>query len=289
MANAKHGKAGTLLVPVAALASRIGETGLVVVDCRFDLASPGAGLAAYRASRVPGARYADLDRDLSSAPTPATGRHPLPSPAALARTFSSWGIGPGTEVVAYDAGGGSIAARLWWLLRWMGHRQVGLLDGGFGAWQRAGLPIESGPGARISAASFGGEPGHMPLVDSAAIARDLPAGRLRLLDARAPERFSGAREPIDPVAGHVPGAVNAPFQDCLAADGRFLPLPQLRERVDRWLAGRPASAVAWMCGSGVTACHGIFTLELAGHPGASLYAGSWSEWIRDPARPVGRE
>lgn len=281
--NQGAGAEGLLIGPTA-LAGRLGDPDLVVVDCRFVLTRPEAGEEAYRAGHVPGARYAHLDRDLAAPRTGPSGRHPLPEPTALAAFFSRIGIGPGTRVVAYDDAGGAIAARLWWLLRWMGHGRVSLLDGGFPAWTGAGLPVETAIPVPVPR-SFQGRPGQMPTVDATEVGR----GARRLIDVRARERYLGRTEPIDPVAGHVPGALNLPFQEFLEADGRFRPADEIRARLGTVLAGADASGTALMCGSGVTACHGLFALEVAGLAGASLYPGSWSEWIRDPARPVERE
>lgn len=255
----------------------------VIVDCRFNLARPEAGEQAWRAGHIPGAWYAHLDRDLAGPVTPASGRHPLPAPAALAALFSRWGVGSTTLVVAYDEAGGAIAARLWWLLRWMGHRRAALLDGGLGAWLAQGLPLSTtapqpGPGR------FAGTPGQMPTCDAREITAGLRDRSLALLDARAPSRYLGRDEALDPVAGHVPGALNAPYQHNLGADGRFLDPAGLRTALSG--PAQAARQVAAMCGSGVTACHLIFALERAGLGTASLYPGSWSEWIRDPARPV---
>lgn len=284
------------LVSSAQLAGWLGLTpgeaashpAVVPVDCRFNLMKPDAGRAAWQAGHIPGAWFADLDQDLAAPRTADSGRHPLPDPARLRELFSRFGIGPDTPVVVYDEGGGALAARLWWLLRWMGHARVSLLDGGLGAWERAGLPVTTEvPAARP--ARFAGQPGHMPTVDVATLAGRLGRGDLRLLDARAPERFHGRTEPIDPVGGHVPGAVNAPFGGNLGADGRFRPAAELAARYRELTGGRPASDVVCMCGSGVTACHAILALEIAGLPRATLYPGSWSEWIRAPDRPVARE
>jgi len=262
-----------------------GDTGLVVVDCRFNLLKPDAGKAAWLEGHIPGAFHADLDRDLSSPRGAETGRHPLPDPERLRTLLSGFGIGKTTRVVAYDESGGSLAARLWWLLRWMGHGPVVLLDGGFSAWQKAGLPVDQDVPA-MRTGRFEGRPGQMPVRDAGQVAEGLASGKIRLLDLRAEERFLGRTEPIDPVAGHVPGAINAPFAGNLAADGRFRPGDVLASRYAPLVAGRPLGEIVCMCGSGVTACHGIFALELAGMPGAALYPGSWSEWIRSPDRPV---
>lgn len=264
-----------------------GDSRLVVVDCRFNLLQPEAGRAAWLAGHIPGAFYADLDRDLAAPRRADSGRHPLPGPLELCTLFRSFGIGAETRVVAYDEGGGGLAARLWWLLRWMGHGPVRLLDGGFAAWQAAGLPVSRDQPA-VRRGSFAGQPGHMPVRDMDGVARGLAGDAILLLDARAEERFEGRAEPIDPVAGHVPGAVNVPFAGNLLADHRFQPGDVLARRYAPLVAGRQPGEIVCMCGSGVTACHGIFALELAGLPGAALYPGSWSEWIRSPDRPVAR-
>jgi len=285
----------SLLMPVEDLARALGLAAngaaaardLVVVDCRFNLMQPDAGRTAWLGGHIPGAFHADLDRDLAAPRGPETGRHPLPDPEQLRVLFGTWGIGPGTKVVAYDEGGGALAARLWWLLRWMGHRSVVVLDGGFAAWQAAGLPVSQDLPA-LRSGRFTGEPGHMPVRDAGQVAAGLAGGTLRLLDMRAEERFLGRVEPIDPVAGHVPGAVNAPFSGNLTADQRFQPVEVLAGRYATLVDPQPARDVVCMCGSGVTACHGILALELAGMPGAALYPGSWSEWIRSPDRPVAK-
>lgn len=274
-----------LLVSPAVLAERLGDPSWVTIDCRFNLQQPEAGPELYRQGHIPGACYAGLDRDLAGPRRPGLGRHPLPEPDALAARLRSFGIGPGVRVVAYDEGGGGFAVRLWWLLRWLGHREVALLDGGLAAWQRAGLPLATDvPAARQGL--LVPQPGGMPVLTTAELEHALAAGQVLLLDLRAAERYAGQLEPIDPVAGHVPGAVSMPLAGNLAADGRFLPPDELRVRYQAVLGDRDPGAVVCMCGSGVTACHGIFALERAGLPGAALYAGSWSEWIRDPRRPV---
>jgi thiosulfate/3-mercaptopyruvate sulfurtransferase len=273
------------LISVPQLAPRLGAPDWVVIDCRFDLARPEAGEAAYRQGHIPGARYAHLDRDLAAPRQAGSGRHPLPEPEVLAAVFGRWGIDHAAKVVAYDDAGGAIAARLWWLLRWMGHADVGLLDGGWGAWQAAGMAIDSTP-ARCEPKLFTGGPGHMPVIDAGEIAARLQDPRFLLIDARAAARFSGEVEPIDVVAGHVPGAKNLPFQDSLDARGSFRDRTTLEGRFGDLMRGRDAANVAVMCGSGVTACHNLFSMELAGYPGARLYPGSWSEWITDPVRPI---
>jgi thiosulfate/3-mercaptopyruvate sulfurtransferase len=278
------------LISVAELAQRLEDPLLVVVDCRFDLARPAWGEAAYGQTRIAGARYAHLDRDLSGPLRPESGRHPLPAPQTLAERFGGWGITAGVQVVAYDQGPGAFAARLWWLLRWLGHRGVAVLDGGLAAWQSAGLALETTAPATPRPHRFEGRPHAEALIGTAQLEQLLDAGQLSsgecvLIDARGADRFAGRNETIDPVAGHIPGARNHPFTDNLA-DGRFLPASTLRERYMHTLAAqRPEQAVC-MCGSGVTACHTLLALEIAGLPGARLYDGSWSEWIRNPARPM---
>jgi thiosulfate/3-mercaptopyruvate sulfurtransferase len=267
----------------------LADPNTVIVDCRFDLANPAAGFTAYLAGHIPGARYADLNSDLSAPVRPDSGRHPLPSPEALSKTLGRLGIEPNLQVIAYDALNGSFAARLWWLLRSLGHRKVAVLDGGLAAWQRAGGALRAGE------ESSGPKPPY-PLsglksgetLDTQAIAASLENPDYVLVDARAPERFSGAVEPIDAVAGHIPGALNLPFLENLAADGTFLKPRELRSRWLELLDGRAAGELVAMCGSGVTACHNLLSLEVAGLPGAKLYPGSWSEWIRDANRPVAR-
>jgi thiosulfate/3-mercaptopyruvate sulfurtransferase len=274
-----------LLISAQDLAAKLGAPDWVIVDCRFSLMKPDAGWQSYLEGHLPGAHYANLDRDLAAPRAPCTGRHPLPEPRTLRAAFSRWGVRPATHVIAYDDAGGAIAARLWWLLRWMGHRQAGLLDGGFNAWRAAGLPLATAA-TPAAAGEFHGEPGHMPTVDVAGIEANLRTARLTVLDARAPGRFQGREEPIDPVAGHVPGAVNAPFQDNLTSDGRFRPAEELRARFVRLAAERTPDEIVSMCGSGVTACHTLFALDVAGLHGARLYNGSWSEWITVPKRPI---
>jgi thiosulfate/3-mercaptopyruvate sulfurtransferase len=277
------------LIDVGSLQELLGKPQLAVVDCRFDLMNPEAGRQAYLTAHIPGASYADLNRDLSAPIGPHTGRHPLPSPEAFAARLGAMGIGNDSQVVAYDEANGSIAARLWWMLRWLGHGAVAVLDGGFRAWSAHGGALETGQPAT---------PRHLerfaPVVDSTAVVttaeleHTLRDPRAVLVDARAQERYAGAVEPIDPVAGHIPGAVNHPFTANLGVDGRFLPAAELERRWQERLPGSDPRNLIAMCGSGVTACHHLLSLEVAGLAGGKLYAGSWSEWIRDPRRPIAR-
>ncbi len=272
------------LIVAEALAAAAAET--VIVDCRFDLGDPVAGRLAYEAAHIPGAVYADLDRDLAGPIGPQTGRHPLPDPDILATTFGGLGIGRGTSVVVYDAANGGIAARCWWLLRWLGHEDVRLLDGGFSAWQAAGLPVKSGV-ERHPVRSFVPEPRKDWILTTAELAARVDSGDVGdLFDARDRARYRGENEPIDPVAGHIPGARNLPFTDFLRPDGRWCGAEIRRELWNQALPDGARAGFAVMCGSGVTACHLALSALEAGLPAPRLYVGSWSEWIRDPERPV---
>ena len=271
------------LINAAAVDEQRHHQDWVIVDCRFSLSDPDAGRCAYQESHVPRARYAHLDQDLSDPITPTTGRHPLPDPVRLAQTLGNWGIGPKTQVVAYDESGGLIAARLWWLLRWLGHSAVAVLDGGFAAWQRAGLPVTAHY-PTVSPQPFEGQPDDRMWLTTAQVMA-LPTDQV-VLDARTAVRFRGDLEPLDAVAGHIPGALNLPTEGHLTAEGLLLPATALRGRFASVLGDRPPQAVVHSCGSGVTACHGLLAMEIAGLAGSRLYPGSWSEWIRDPGRPV---
>jgi thiosulfate/3-mercaptopyruvate sulfurtransferase len=276
-------------IDAGSLQALIGSPSIVILDCRFDLAAPEAGKQAYLGRHIPTARYVDLNRDLSAPVSPATGRHPLPRPEHLAALFGCLGVSRDTQVIAYDEINGSLAARAWWLLRWLGHDKAAVLDGGLKAWLEAGGAVESGePQVPPHAASFAPRPDSTCVVTAAEVLEASRDPRRLVVDARAPERFAGRLEPIDPVAGHVPGAVNHPFTANLGEDGRFLAAPELTRRWRERLGDRAPADVIAMCGSGVTACHDLLALELAGFPGAKLYAGSWSEWIRDPRRPIAR-
>ena len=280
----------TSLVEPAELAAHADDKQWAILDCRFDLSRPEWGEASYREGHIPRALYAHLDRDLSSPVTPETGRHPLPEADKFARTVGRWGIDRSVQVVAYDQGNGMYAARLWWLLRWMGHEATAVLNGGLAAWQAAGLPISSSAESRRGRSFVAAEP-RASFVTTGELTRLVASGELDrsaqiLIDARAADRFAGRNETLDPVAGHVPGAHNRPFGDNLDARGRFVAASQLRASLLTSLGGVAPAQVISMCGSGVTACHNLLALEVAGLPGARLYAGSWSEWIRDPARPT---
>ncbi|MEP7283009.1 MAG: sulfurtransferase [Rubrivivax sp.] len=273
------------LIDAEALQARLAAGApTVVLDARFELSAPPAGRAAYAAGHVPGARYAHLDDDLAGACTGHNGRHPLPGRADFAARVGAWGITPGVQVVAYDDQGGAIAARAWWLLRWLGHDAVAVLDGGWSAWVGSGGAVETTAPTPVHAALPypASDAPAMPTVQADALLAQL--GRVRLLDARTGERFRGEVEPLDPVAGHIPGATLRCFRDNLAPGGRFKPAALLRAEFDA-LASPPASVVH-QCGSGVTACHNLLAMAHAGLDGSVLYPGSWSEWCADPRRPV---
>lgn len=275
----------TTLVDTATLATHLDDPQWLVVDCRFVLRDPTAGRRAYATAHIPGARYAHLNDDLSSPPTPRSGRHPLPDPARLALTLGRWGIDQTKQVVAYDDSAGAIAARLWWLLRWLGHRAVAVLDGDWRAWNREQRP-RTAASPDVAPARFMPHLDSLPHVSADEVARLMQAGTTSLLDARSEERFRGEIEPFDKVAGHVPGAINLPFEDNLQPNGCFLPAPALRTQYQELLRDRAPSAVVHMCGSGVTACHNLLAMEHAGLADSRLYVGSWSEWITDTTRPV---
>lgn len=291
-----------VLITVSELASTPGWP--VVLDCRFDLSDTDAGRRAYDEGHIPGAHYVHLDRDLCAAVNGRNGRHPLPTPADFYQRLASWGMAKDTRVVAYDASGGMYAARLWWMMRWLGFDGARVLDGGWPAWRSAGQPISLSQAKDVSgrpsceAASYGGgelpplpNTKHAVLVDEVlsrvkSPGREGAAGAGVLLDARSPARFRGEGESLDPVAGHIPGALNRFYQDNLDDQGRFKASTLLRAEFAGVLGDVDPSAVIHYCGSGVTACHNALAMEVAGLAGSRLYAGSWSEWCSDPGRPV---
>ncbi len=275
----------TTLISTAALALHLEDPAYVVVDCRFRLDETGWGGAQYRAHHIPRAVYAHLDRDLSGPKTGTNGRHPLPRLDALAATFGRMGIADGTQVVAYDQDSGMYASRLWWMLRWLGHDAVAVLDGGFARWIGEGRPTASGVEPPRHA-EFVPHVRPEMLVDVAAVEAFSRSRTATLVDARAPERYRGATEPLDRVAGHIPGAVNRFYQHNLDERGGFRTPEELRAAFRGVTGGAAPDRIVCYCGSGVTACHNLLALEHAGLPGARLYAGSWSEWSTDPARPV---
>jgi thiosulfate/3-mercaptopyruvate sulfurtransferase len=284
-------KAFTPLIDASTLAVQLREgVPTLLLDASFELTDPKAGARQYAEGHLPTALHIDLDHDLADHTAPADGRfrgrHPLPSREAFAETMGRFGLVPGIPVVVYDRQGASFAARAWWMLRWLGHAEVSVLDGGVAAWLAAGGTLETAVRAVKAQPPYPAAPAWVGTIDADALQARL--GQVRLIDARAAERFRGEVEPLDPVAGHIPGAVNRPFKDNLDAQGRFLPPEALREAFAPLLAGGTPIDVVHQCGSGVTACHNLLAMEHAGLPGALLYPGSWSEWCADPARPIAR-
>ena len=278
----------TTLIGVDALrALQAGPLPPVLLDASFELSNVAAGESAYAAGHLPGSLYVHLDHDLCAEKSGSNGRHPLPERAAFARTAASLGVALGRQVVALDRNGGMYAARLWWMLRWLGHAEVAVLDGGYKAWVAAGGVPSTEPVARIEdAAPYPDRPSLVAGIDAAGLGRRL--GQLMVLDARSGERFRGEKEPIDPVAGRIPGAFNRFHAENLLPAGLFKPAAALREELRALLGGREPTEVVHSCGSGVTACHNLLAMEHAGLAGSLLYPGSWSEWSADPARPIAR-
>ncbi|SAK76220.1 sulfurtransferase (cyanide detoxification) [Caballeronia pedi] len=277
----------TTLISATNLAERLAAApgSVLVFDCRFDLAAPESGEAAYANGHIPGAHYLHLDRDLSGVKTGANGRHPLPERAALVAKLASFGLNEGQQVVAYDAHGGMYAARVWWLLRWLGHDSVALLDGGLQAWEAASQPLDTAVPPKTQGTFKAGAPLQVT-IDAQAIERSIGTRDHLLIDARAADRYRGENETIDPVGGHIPGALNHFFKNNLTPEGRFKTAHELREAFGSLVGTVPADRIVLQCGSGVTACHNALAMEIAGLHGAALYPGSWSEWTADPGRPV---
>jgi len=263
-----------------------GQDSVLVLDCGFDLADPEAGRRQYEAGHIPGAAYVHLDETLSGPKTGLNGRHPLPDREAFAAALAVLGANRDTQIVAYDNAGGMYAARLWWLLRWIGHDAVAVLDGGIGAWKAAGQALSTEPPAPRAPGDLAARAGRQRTLTYAEMREALKSGGHVVLDARAPDRYRGENETLDKVGGHIPGARNRFFRDNLGADGRFLPPEQLRRAFTERLDGRAPDAVINQCGSGVTACHNLLAMEIAGLAGAALYPGSWSEWSAQPGAPV---
>lgn len=275
----------TTLIDAATLKAHLDDADWRIVDVRHQLANTAYGERAYGEGHIPGAAFLHCDRDLSGMTTGKNGRHPLPDPEKLAARLGDIGIGPQTQVVVYDDAQGMVAGRLWWLLRWLGHDRVALLDGGLQAWLAAGHTLSSALPPSRPPAQFVAKL-RDALVDVGYVQSFLATSRLYLIDARGPDRFRGENETIDPVAGHIPGAINRFFQLNLQADGRFKPAAELRAEWLALLAGQSPERVVHHCGSGISACHNILAMEIAGLSGSRLYPGSWSEWCADPARPV---
>ena len=277
----------TSLISCEALYRLLGRPGLVIVDCRFSLADTESGRRAYEESHIPGAYYAHLDKDLSGPVIPGkTGRHPLPGIEEAARLFSSWGIASDSQVVAYDDMSGAIAARLWWMLRWLGHHKVAVLEGGWPQWVQKNSPVDAAMPAEVAGHSFKPKPRSELLVDVGFVEKVSLNPAYKVADSRTPDRYRGEFEPIDPVAGHIPGALNIPHPDNVGADGSWLAKDQLRERFRDALGDTPAENTIFYCGSGVTACRNLLAYHHAGLGEARLYAGSWSEWIQSEERRI---
>jgi thiosulfate/3-mercaptopyruvate sulfurtransferase len=273
------------LIDPSDLATKLADPTWIVIDCRFDLKNPEKGEQLYREGHIPGARYAHLDRHLSGSKTGKNGRHPLPDIDVISRNFSDLGISNGMQVVAYDADDGMYASRLWWMLRWMGHDAVAVLDGGLARWQREGHPVRGGVESSTKG-NFKGSPRPGWRLSSDEVLKDLRNPLRLLVDSRTNERYRGINETIDPVGGHIPGAANYFYGQNMTAEKTFKSPDDLKTQWTAVLKGRDPRDVVVYCGSGVTACHNLLALEHAGLHGAKIYPGSWSEWSSDPSRPT---
>jgi len=275
----------TTLVSTDILNQQLNNPNWIIIDCRFSLVDTEAGAKAYRYGHIPNARYAHLDKDLSSQITDFTGRHPLPNFSLLAKKLGAWGVTNNSQVIAYDDAGGAFAGRLWWLLRCMGHDKVAVLDGGIKQWQKQGLPITTALPA-VKPTAFRAYLNDSAWLNAIQVENGTARKSVCLIDARTPERYRGEQEPIDPVAGHIPGALNRAFQLNLDSNGLFLTPEQLRKQFKQLIGTTSPEQVVHYCGSGVTACHNLLAMEYAGLTGSKIYAGSWSEWIRNKNRTV---
>lgn len=276
-----------LIVDTATLGAHLDDPGWLVVDCRSDPADAAFGRGEYAKGHLPGAIFVDVDTDLCDVRTGRNGRHPLPGATSTAAIFGALGIGPDTQVVAYDDRGGASAARLWWMLRWMGHERAAVLDGGWQRWLAEARPVSAEVRPR-SATAFAPRLHEDARVGADQVLAHLVRGDALLVDARAPARYRGEVEPLDPVGGHIPGALNRPITSNLDEHGAFRPPEVLRLEFERLLGGAPAERVIHYCGSGVGSCHNLLAMEIAGLHGSRLYPGSWSEWVADPSRPIER-
>jgi thiosulfate/3-mercaptopyruvate sulfurtransferase len=276
----------TTLVSTAELAAHLSDPAWLVFDCRHDLAKPESGAQEYASAHIPGARFMHLDRDLAAPATGRNGRHPLPDPQVFARTLAAAGMDANKQVVAYDAQTGVYAARLWWMLRWLGHENVAVLDGGYAKWTKEARPV-SAVVPQPAPAHFSGQPHAVPVRAEELLGSLGSPGRV-LIDARSPDRFRGENEILDPVGGRIPGSINRFFRDNLDAAGCFKPAAELHQAFSGLMGKLPPQAVVHSCGSGVSACHNLLAMEIAGLSGSRLYPGSWSEWCSDPARPIAK-
>jgi len=275
----------TTLISATDLSAHLGDAGWIVCDCRHDLADYESGRRAYAQSHISGARFLHLDEDLSGPKTGINGRHPLPHPITFTLRLAALGIDNSKQIVAYDTSGGVYASRLWWMLRWVGHTKVAVLDGGFDAWVKSGQPVTAEPPA-IKQATYNPNPNTQSAVSANEVAANLDHKQLRVVDARSPDRFRGENETLDPVAGHIPGALNRFFKNNLADNGYFKPASALKSEFTSILSAHAPASVVHQCGSGVTACHNLLAMEVAGLNGSRLFPGSWSEWVSDRNRPV---
>ena len=276
----------TTLVSTAELAAHLDDPAWALFDCRHDLAQPDSGALAYAAAHIPGARFLHLDRDLAAPTTGKNGRHPLPDAQAFMRTLGAAGVDSTKQVVAYDDKTGVYAARLWWMLRWLGHENVAVLDGGYAKWTKEGRAVNNAV-PQLAPARFAGQPRPVT-VDAEDVMRSLGQPGRILVDARAPDRYRGENETLDPLGGRIPGSINRFFRENLDAEGCFKPAAELASAYTALLGKLPPDALVHSCGSGVSACHNLLAMEIAGLPGSRLYPGSWSEWCSDPSRPTGK-
>lgn len=272
------------VIDTATLAKNLENSDWRIFDLRHDLAQPELGRQQYAEGHIQGASFVSLDTELSGEKTGLTGRHPLPDPADFMATLGEWGIKPAQQIVVYDASGGTFAGRLWWMLRWMGHYSVAVLDGGFAKWDKEGRPITAEV-PHFAPTTYRGAPRTMH-VDAVFVQANLGKPEVTLVDARAAGRFAGAGETIDPVGGHIPGALNRAYTQNLAKDGTFKPTEVLAKEFAELLGNRSPKQIIHQCGSGVSACHNLLAMEIAGLAGSRLYPGSWSEWCADPKRPI---
>jgi thiosulfate/3-mercaptopyruvate sulfurtransferase len=277
-----------MLVSTSDLARHLDDPAWAVFDCRHDLSDPAKGAGLYAEGHIPGAHFAPVDTALSGAKNGTNGRHPLPAPEAFAAFLAAHGISAATQIVAYDDVGGQYAARLWWLARWIGLRRVALLDGGWPKWRAENRHVSAETPPRMAAAALPAQADATRVWNAVEVEQRAQARDSALIDARAAERYRGEVEPIDPVAGHIPGALNRFYKQNLNADLTFRPPQELRAEFGQLLGGRAPENVGHQCGSGITACVNLFAMEYAGLPGSKLYAGSWSEWIADPRRPIAK-
>jgi len=273
------------IISVEDLNKNISNQDWFVFDCRFLLKDPEGGLKKYNKNHISGAQFADMDTDLASPMTPISGRHPLPNPDELIKKLQSWGVNNSSQIICYDDISGAFAARMWWLLKWLGHNDVAVLDGGIDKWTASDLPVDTDVQQGV-AGTFSGEANNDMWVNVEFIQKEIAQNKINLIDARSGERFTAIDTKTDPVAGHVPGAMNFPFSENLSKQGVFLSAEELQKRFSPMVSNVENKEVISMCGSGVTACHNLLAMSVAGLPMACLFVGSWSQWIKDTSRPV---